>query len=83
LQNFLDSEKPEDYQNNMEKVAFEDLQTEYSYPNNPIEQATFTKQFQFLKEEGKNREDVVKMISYYYHKDDLPFFNKILDSVYK
>lgn len=80
---FLDSATPEDYQKNMEKFAFDDLKTEYSYPNNPVEQATFTKQFQFLKEEGKNREDIVKMISSYYHEEDLPFFNRILDGVYK
>ncbi len=82
-QTFLDSATPEDYQKNMEKFAFDDLKTEYSYPNNPVEQATFTKQFQFLKEEGKNREDIVKMISNYYHEEDLPFFNRILDTVYK
>lgn len=82
-QTFLDSATPEDYQKNMEKFAFDDLKTEYSYPNNPVEQATFTKQFQFLKEEGKNREDIVKMISNYYHEEDLPFFNRILDGVYK
>ena len=82
-QTFLDSVTPEDYQKNMERFAFDDLKTEYSYPNNPVEQATFTKQFQFLKEEGKNREDIVKMISNYYHEEDLPFFNRILDGVYK
>ena len=81
-QNFLDSETPEEYQGNMQKFAFEDLKTEYSYPNNPVEQFTFTKQFQYLKEQGKGREDVLAMLGKYYHEEDFPFFNRLLDSVY-
>jgi len=81
-QNFLDSESPEAYQGNMQKFAFEDLKTEYTYPNNPVEQFTFTKQFQFLKEQGKSREDVLTMLSKHYHEEDFPFFNRLLDSVY-
>lgn len=80
-QAFLDSATPEDYQKNMEKFAFADLETEYSYPNNLVEQIAFTKQFQFLKEEGKNREDIIEMISGYYQEEDLPFFNRILDKI--
>lgn len=81
-QNFLDSESPEAYQGNMQKFAFEDLKAEYPYPNNPVEQYTFTKQFQFLKERGKSREDVLAMLGKYYHEEDFPFFNRLLDSVY-
>jgi len=81
-QNFLDSESPEEYQNNMQRFAFEDLKTEYTYPNNPVEQFTFSKQFQFLKKQGKSREDVLAMISKHYEKQDFPFFNRLLDSVY-
>lgn len=81
-QNLLDSESPEEYQGNMQKYAFEDLKTEYTYPNNPVEQFTFTKQFQFLKKQGKNREDVLAMLGKYYHEEDFPFFNRLLDSVY-
>lgn len=80
---FLDSETPEDYQKNMEKFAFIDLNSKYPYPNNIVEQATFTNQFQFLKSEGKNRVDILKMINNYYHEEDLPFFNRILDYIYK
>ncbi|MEK7189430.1 MAG: hypothetical protein AAB666_00415, partial [Patescibacteria group bacterium] len=54
-QNFLDSESPEEYQANMQRPAFEDLKTENTYPNNFVEQFTFTKQFQYLKEQGKSR----------------------------
>jgi len=66
----------------MQRFAFEDLKTEYSYPNNPVEQYTFTKQFQYLKEQGKSREDVLAMISEHYEEEDFPFFNRLLDSVY-
>lgn len=81
-QNFLDSASPEAYQKNMEILAFDDLNSEHSYPNNLVEEAVFTKQFQFLKKGGKSREDIVMMISDYYEDEDLPFFEKILDSVY-
>ena len=82
-QNFLDSESPEEYQGNMQKFAFEDLKTEYTYPNNPVEQYTFTKQFQYLKEQGKSREEVLAMLGEHYEEEDFPFFNRLLDSVYK
>ncbi|MBU0569715.1 hypothetical protein KKB40_02960 [Patescibacteria group bacterium] len=81
-QNFLDSESPEEYQGNMQRFAFEDLKTEYTYPNNPVEQYTFTKQFQYLKAQGKSREDVLAMISEHYEEEDFPFFNRLLDGVY-
>src|SRR3972149_6830776 len=81
-QNFLDSESPEEYQGNMQKFAFEDLKTEYTYPNNLVEQFTFTKQFQYLKENGKSREDVLTMLSKHYHEVDFPFFNRLLDRIY-
>ncbi|EKE15953.1 MAG: hypothetical protein ACD_11C00070G0006 [uncultured bacterium] len=81
-QNFLDSESAEEYQKKMQTFAFEDLKTEYSYPNNPVEQYTFSKQLQFLKEQGRSREDILKMLSEYYKKKDFPFFNRLLDSVY-
>ena len=81
-QNFLDSESPEEYQGNMQRFAFEDLKTEYSYPNNPVEQFTFTKQFQYLKEQGKSREDVLAMLGEHYEEEDFPFFNRLLDGVY-
>jgi hypothetical protein len=81
-QNFLDSETPEEYQGNMQKFAFEDLKTEYTYPNNPVEQFTFTKQFKYLKDQGKKREDVLTMLSEHYDEEDFPFFNRLLDGVY-
>jgi hypothetical protein len=81
-QKFLDSDSALDYQKNTRTFAFPDLESEYSYPNNPVEQYTFTKQFQFLKEQGKSREDVVKMLDKYYQAEDRPFFDRLLDGVY-
>lgn len=80
---FLDTESLKDYQEDMKRFAFNDLYSEYPYPNNLVERITFTKQFQFLKDEGRSREDVVKMISNFYNDEDLDFFDKILDSIYK
>lgn len=79
---FLDSESKEEYQNKKQKFAFDDIKTERAYPNNQVEQLAFTHQFEFLKEHGKSREDVLAMLGEYYHEDDFVFFNKLLDSVY-
>lgn len=81
-QNFLDSRSPEEYRNNMQKFAFEDLKNEYTYPNNLVEQFTFTKQFQYLKKQNKNRGDILAMLLEYYKKEDFPFFDRLLDDVY-
>lgn len=81
-ENFLDSKSLEKYQGNMQRFAFEDLKTEYTYPNNPVEQFAFTKQFHYLKGQGKSRKDVLAMLSKYYHEEDFPFFNRLLDCVY-
>jgi len=81
-QNYLDSESLAEYQGNMHKLAFEDIKTEYTYPNNLVEKFTFTKQFQYLKQQGKSREDILKMLSNEYNEEDFPFFNRLMDGVY-
>lgn len=81
-QNFMNSKNKADYQKKMGTIAFEGLKMEYSYPNNLVEQETFTKQFQFLKEQGREREDIIKMVSEYYHEEDFPFFDKLLNNIY-
>jgi hypothetical protein len=68
--------------NDSERLASCNLKTEQTYPNNPVEQFTFTKQFLYLRERGKSREDVLAMLGKYYHEEDFPFFNRLLDSVY-
>lgn len=79
---FLDSKDSEDYQKKMEEFAFTDIETEYSYPNNLVEKVAFTKQFQFLKEQGKSRESIIEMIKKYYQEEDMAFFDKVLNSVF-
>ena len=81
-QNFLDSKSSEEYDGNMQKFAFPELKTEYSYPNNVVEQYTFTKQFEYLKKQGKSRANILILLGKYYDEEDFPFFNKILDGVY-
>jgi hypothetical protein len=81
-QNFLDSESPEVYQKNMQTFAFKDLKAAYPYPNNLVEESVFTKQFQYLKGEGKTKEDILKMLGEYYNEEDTPFFNRLLDNIY-
>lgn len=82
-QNFLDSKSTEAYQKNMQTFAFNDLKTEYSYPNNLVEKHAFTKQFQYLKKQGKSKENVLSMLNEHYNKEDFPFFNRLLDYVYE
>lgn len=52
---FLDSDSQEVYQRDMKTFAFEDIESEYAYPNNKAEEYTFTEQFKYLKEQGKTR----------------------------
>lgn len=82
-QKFLDSQTTGQYQDDMQKFAFENLKTEYTYPNNRVEQHAFTKQFQFLKTQGKSKEEILTMLGQYYENADMPFFQKLLDGVYK
>jgi len=81
-QAFLDLDSPSEYENYMNKFAFDDLKTEHSYPNNPIERFTFTRQFQYLKGHGKSRGDISALIGGYYEKVDMPFFSRLLDDVF-
>jgi len=80
-QSFLDSTTPEEYHANMQKPAFPDIATEYNYPNNPVELTTFTKQFKYLKAHGKSRANILAMLSEQYSKEDMPFFERVLDGV--
>lgn len=81
-QYYLDSKTEQAYQTDMQTLAFEDLRTKHPYPNNLVEQYTFTKQFQHLKQQGKSREDILTMLSRYYSEEDRPFFDRLLDGVY-
>jgi len=80
-QKFLDLESLEDYEKSMRTLAFTDLKSEYSYPNNPIEQYAFTKQFEYLKKGGKSKEDILEMLKEYYGEEDTPFFSRLLEKL--
>jgi len=67
----------------LESTNEDSIQVPIYYPNNPVEQYTFTKQFQYLKEQGKSREEVLAMLGEHYEEEDFPFFNRLLDGVYE
>lgn len=80
---FLDSESPEEYQKDMQTFAFSDIKSEYPYPNNKIEEYTFTRQFEYLKNQGRAKEEISQMLEQYYKEADFLFFQKLLDKIYK
>ncbi len=80
---FLDSDSPEAYQKDMQTFAFDDIKSEQSYPNNKIEEYTFTRQFEYLKNQGKTKEEIAQMLKQYYEENDFLFFNKLLGKIYK
>jgi len=78
----IDLDDVDKYEQDMQELAFDDIGSEYTYPNNIVEKVAFEKQFQYLKKEGKTRDDVMLLVMQYYEIDDMNFFNKILDKVY-
>ncbi len=79
----LDSESEEQYLKDMQTYAFNDIKTEYAYPNNLVEEYTFTEQFKYLKDKGKSKEEILEEIKKEYkEEEDVPFFKKILNKVY-
>ncbi len=80
---FLDSDSSESYQKDMQTFAFDDIKSEYSYPNNKVEEYTFKRQFEYLKNQGKKKEEIVQMLKQYYEENDFLFFNKLLGKIYK
>ncbi|MEK7113475.1 MAG: hypothetical protein AAB873_01470, partial [Patescibacteria group bacterium] len=57
-----------------------------TYPNNKVEAFAFLQQFKYLKEQGKTREEITEMLvgkNGDYGETDMPFFNKLLDEVFK
>lgn len=79
---FFDSGSNEKYQQDMQTRAFEDIESEHTYPNNPVEGFAFGNQFEYLKSMGRSREDITKMLEKYYDKKDFPFFNRLLDKTF-
>jgi hypothetical protein len=74
---------PEDYNKMSSAFAYEGLGSKYPYPNNQVEAFTFKKQFEYLKQIGAQRDDIISMLKDDYEdEEDYIFFNKILDEVY-
>jgi len=79
-QKYLD--QPDDYEKQMQTPAFPEIASEYNYPNNQVELFTFSKQFEFLKQKGLSRNEVMTMIAEQYDEEHFVFFNKVLDKIY-
>ncbi len=79
---FVEMDDVDKYEQSMKEIAFDGIESEYAYPNNIVEKYTFKKQFQYLKKEGKARNDIVILLMKYYEIDDMKFFDKILNEVY-
>jgi hypothetical protein len=74
--------KPEKYEDKQTEQAFPELETETTYPNNPVEAEAFAKQFAFLQEQGLSRPDIEELVkAYYQDEEDWPFFEKLLDEM--
>lgn len=86
-QRFKDKPEGKDYEKDMGTYAFDDLQSVATYPNNMVEAHAFLRQFQFLKQEGRKRGDILAMLKKDYSgetsENDFRFFNKLLDRVFK
>lgn len=79
-QQFMDR-GPEGYAQASEAVVFNDLGPE-KYPNNQVEEQTFTRQFEYLKAAGIDREQVTGMLEEHYGSEQFRFLDRILDRVY-
>lgn len=73
---------PKDYDKMSKVFAYDDLDSEYSYPNNQVEAFTFRRQFEYLKQKGAKKEEIVLMLKEYYEdEEDFKFFDRILGSM--
>lgn len=74
---------PEQYQADSQTPAFDDVKSEYLYPNNKVEEYAFRRQFEFLKQKGLSREQIIeKLKADYQEPTDFKFFDKLLDQLY-
>ncbi|MFH1046698.1 MAG: hypothetical protein V1738_00180 [Patescibacteria group bacterium] len=79
---FEDEKGSEGYQRASETPAFEDLAGEVPYPNNQVEQYAFSRQFEYLKQQGVEREEIRRMLEEHYEEVDMPFFERLLERAY-
>lgn len=74
---------PEQYQIDSQTPAFDDVKSKYLYPNNKVEEYAFRRQFEFLKQKGLSREQIIeKLKADYQEPTEFKFFDKLLDQVY-
>jgi len=71
-----------DYNQDLSTFAFDDLKSDFAYPNNKVEKTAFSRQFEYLKGQGKTREEILGMISKEYSENDLPFFKRLIDRIF-
>ena len=73
----------EDYQQRSRDLAYQDLESQYSYPNNQVERYAFKKQFEYLKRNGVNKEEILTILKEEYKDpEDFKFFERVLGEVF-
>ena len=77
---FLDSR--DKYASDSRSFEYVDIKSEYTYPNNKVEAFTFRKQFEYLKNLGKTKDEILDMLKENYSDKDFPFFEKVLNQVF-
>ncbi len=75
-------DNPVKYKKDSETFAYSDIQSKYAYPNNKVEDFTFEKQFQFLKQKGLNRQQIREMLMKNYDENEMQFLNTVIDKVF-
>jgi hypothetical protein len=75
-------DEPEQYQKDSQTFAFDDLGSKYTYPNNKVEEFTFSRQFEYLKEQGMSKEQIVEGLKEEYDEEDFKLLNRLLERVF-
>jgi len=82
---------PAEYQKDSITFSYKDIKSKEPYPNNKVEHMAFQKQFEYLKQNGKTKQEISKMMEELkdpkgtpeYSAEDMKFFNKLLDDIFK
>lgn len=73
---------PNQYEQQSQEPAFPEIKGESTYPNNQVELHAFTRQFEYLKGNGKKKDEVWAHLQQEYPKWAWKFLQKVLDRVY-
>jgi hypothetical protein len=72
------------YFEDMQTPAFVDIASEYTYPNNKVEEYAFSRQFESAKQAGISKEEILRLLHKNYQDEkDFLFFNRLLNNIYK